>query len=129
MAAVRLPWGPRRNKYGNRRIRTAAGVSFDSQSEQRRWHELQLLERTGEICNLVLHPRFSLAVNGHHICDYVADYGYQSRQKNSAGIWSWVEVVEDHKAGAITQTHVFRLKQKLLKAIYDIDILITGESN
>ena len=122
MAGVRL--SERRSKYGNKRIKTAAGVSFDSLSEQRRWHELQLLERAGEIRDLTLPPRFPIEVNGYHIADYVADYGYECRDR-----LGWVKIVEDRKAGSVTQTDVFRLKRKLLKALYGIDILITGESN
>lgn len=125
---VRLPaWGRRQSKYGNRRVK-AAGVSFDSVSEQKRWHELQFLERAGEIRNLVLHPRFSLDVNGHHICDYIADFGYQAPVMGS-NMQEWGNVVEDRKAGTITQTEAFRLKRKLMRAIHGIDILITGESN
>ena len=127
MAGVRL--SERRNKYGNKRVKTAAGVSFDSKSEQRRWHELQLLERAGEIRDLTLHPRFRLEVNGHHIADYVADYSYQCQMRNPQGESFWLTITEDRKAGAITQTPVFQIKHKLLKAIYGIDILITGESS
>lgn len=123
--AVRLPaWEKRRSKYGNRRVK-AAGVSFDSQSEQRRWEELKLLEKAGEIRYLVLHPRFSLDVNGIHICDYVADYGYEARYLKD----NWIKVVEDLKGGTITQTDVFKLKRKLMLACHDMVILITGESN
>lgn len=126
---VRLSaWGKRQSKYGNRRIK-AAGVSFDSMSEQKRWHELQFLERAGEIRNLVLHPRFRLEVNGYHIADYIADYGYECRCIGYGPNEEWDKVVEDRKAGAITQTPAFRLKHRLMKALYNIDILITGGSN
>ena len=130
MTPVRLThWGGKRqSKFNNRRVKTAAGVSFDSQSEAQRWGELLLLQRAGEIRDLKLHPRFSLDVNGVHICDYIADYGYQCPVKAAAGTkLSWISVTEDRKAGAITQTDVFKLKRKLMKALHNIDILITGE--
>ena len=125
---VRLPsWGKRTNKYNAKRVK-GAGVSFDSQSEAQRWGELLLLQRAGEIRDLKLHPRFSLDVNGIHICDYIADYSYQCPVEAAAGTkLSWISVTEDRKAGAITQTDVFRLKRKLMKALHNIDILITGE--
>ena len=129
MPAVRLPWGKRASKYGNRRVKTAAGVSFDSQSEQRRWHELQLLERAGQIRDLTLHPRFRLEVNGHHIADYIADYGYQVRHPGADDDVLCINVVEDRKAGTVTQTPVFQIKRKLMLALHSLDILITGESN
>jgi hypothetical protein len=120
--AVRLAsWGKRASKYGNKRVK-AAGVSFDSKSEARRWQELLLLQRAGEIRDLALHPRYSLDVNGHHIAFYVADFGYECRHENK-----WRKVVEDLKAGRVTQTDVFKLKRKLMWAIHKIDILVTGK--
>jgi Protein of unknown function (DUF1064) len=120
--AVRLPaWGKRANKYNAKRVK-AAGVSFDSKSEARRWQELLLLQRAGEIRDLALHPRYDLSVNGHHIAFYVADFAYECRHENK-----WRKVVEDLKAGRITQTDVFRLKRKLMLAIHGIAILITGK--
>lgn len=116
-------WGKRQSKYGNRRIK-AAGVSFDSVSEQKRWEELQLFEKAGTIRNLVLHPRFRLEVNGCHICDYIADYGYEFRD-----LGDWMPVVEDRKAGRITRTPSFEIKRKLMWAIHKIDIVITGQDS
>ena len=127
MTVVRLP-GKRRSKYGNVRIKNA-GVSFDSKSEQRRWGELLLLQRAGEIRNLKLHPRFHLDVNGVRICDYVADYAYEAKNEDPK-VWpQWTKIVEDRKAGAVTQTRDFVIKRKLVLAIYGIHILITGKAS
>lgn len=40
-----------RRKYGNRKVK-AGGLVFDSKKEYRRWCELGLLERAGQIANL-----------------------------------------------------------------------------
>lgn len=40
-----------RRKYGNKKIKVG-GLVFDSKKEYRRWRELGLLERAGEITNL-----------------------------------------------------------------------------
>ena len=40
-----------RRKYGNKKIKVG-GLVFDSKKEYRRWRELGLLERAGEIANL-----------------------------------------------------------------------------
>jgi hypothetical protein len=40
-----------RRKYGNKKIKVC-GLVFDSKKEYRRWRELGLLERAGEITNL-----------------------------------------------------------------------------
>jgi hypothetical protein len=131
---VRLAsWGKRTNKYGNRRFKTAAGVAFDSDNEYDRYRDLQLLEKAGEIRNLKLHPRYDLSVNGAHICAYVGDYSYECLVEGSDGrhkfFQTWMKVCEDRKAGTVTQTRVFKLKRKLMKAIHNIDILITGEKS
>lgn len=126
---VRLAsWGGKRaSKYGNKRVKTAAGVSFDSQSEAKRWAELLLLQRAGEIRNLTLHPRYSLDVNGVHIAFYVADFAYEARNEDPK-VWPQLtKVVEDVKAGRITQTDVFKLKRKLMLALFGINVLITGQ--
>jgi hypothetical protein len=132
LTSIRLAsWGKRQSKYGNRRVKTAAGVSFDSQSEAKRWAELKLLERAGEIRELTLHPRYDLSVNGIHICDMIPDYSYECLVEGSDGrhrfFQTWMKVCEDRKGGTATQTDVFKLKRKLLKAIHNIDILITGK--
>lgn len=41
-----------KHKYGNKKIRAGNGQVFDSKKEYRRWVELSLLERAGEITNL-----------------------------------------------------------------------------
>jgi hypothetical protein len=47
------------NKFGNRQVKVD-GIRFDSVKEARRYNELKLLERGGEIKNLELQPRFVL---------------------------------------------------------------------
>lgn len=44
--------GGLRRKYGNKKITAGNGQVFDSKKEYRRWVELTLLERAGEITNL-----------------------------------------------------------------------------
>ena len=41
-----------KRKYGNKKITAGNGQVFDSKKEYRRWVELTLLERVGEITNL-----------------------------------------------------------------------------
>ncbi len=56
MAFIRLNG---RSKFGNRHVKID-GIRFDSMKEGRRYNELKLLERGGEIQNLELQPRFVL---------------------------------------------------------------------
>ena len=99
------------SKY--RAVRTTVnGLEFASQKEARRYQALLLLERAGQIRDLELQPRFPLRVNDLLVCTYVADYKYFD---NDAQLF----VVEDVKG---MKTDVYRIKAKLVKAIYGITI-------
>ena len=89
------------------------GIKFASQAEGRRYTELKLLERAKGIKKLLLQVRYPLVVNKVKICTYVADFVYWENGK---------EVVEDVKGMILP---IFKLKMKLMKALYDIDIRIT----
>lgn len=104
------------NKYHARKV-TVDGITFDSLSEARRYGELRLLERAGEIQDLKVHVKFPLEVNDQLICSYVADFVYLQLHPRRA-------VFEDVKGGRTggTRTAVYRLKRKLFKAIYGLDI-------
>ncbi len=101
--------GELRSKYGNHRL-WIDGKRFDSQAEATRFRELQLLERAGEIEVLLHHPRFALVVNGVKIGTYEADAGYIDHGER---------VAEDTKG---LRTPVYKLKAKLMRALYGITI-------
>ena len=53
-------WGPTsKAKYGNRKV-TYDGETFDSEHEYRRWRDLRILERAGEITDLQRQVKFVL---------------------------------------------------------------------
>lgn len=89
------------------------GYRFASGAEGRRYQELKLLEKAGEIVELQVHPKFPFDIRGHHVCTYVSDFLY----KSSAGVL----VVEDVKS-APTRTALYKLKKKLLFAIYGLEV-------
>lgn len=77
------------NKYRNKKVQVDMYV-FDSKAESKRYKELALLEKVGEICNLELQPRFllqeSFKKNGktYRKIEYIADFMYcQYRQNRS----------------------------------------------
>lgn len=104
-------WGAgRRSKYAA--VRTEVnGRVFASKKEAKRYSELLLLERAGEITNLTCQVEYPLCVHGHPICKYVADFVY--RDKNGC------EVTEDVKG---FRTREYKLKAKLVRAIYGFTI-------
>ena len=68
----------------------------------------------GLISDIEIHPPFPCVVNGKKVCLYKADFRY----KNSEGVM----IVEDTKG---IETPMFRLKKKLVEALYpDTEILV-----
>lgn len=98
------------SKYGNRRVEFD-GHQFDSAAEARRYQELRLHERAGEIHDLELQPCFPVEINGRVICRYYADFRYATRYGET--------IVEDVKGA---RTDVYRLKKKMVEAAYSIVI-------
>lgn len=99
-------------KYRNEPVEVD-GVRFDSKKEARRWAELVLMERAGRITQLRRQVAVPVVVGGEVVCEYVADAVYFE-----AG----TKVFEDTKSPATRRNPVYRLKRKLLKALYGIDV-------
>lgn len=99
------------NKYRNKKTQVDMYV-FDSIAESRRYKELVLLEKAGEIENLQLQPKFllqeSFKKNGktYRKIEYIADFMYEEKGK---------VIVEDVKG---KETDVFKLKHKLFEKKY-----------
>lgn len=104
-------WGSIRTKYGNRKTESN-GILFDSAKEARRWQELNLMVRAGEIRNLRRQVEFILIpvqrdANGKMVfreCKYIADFVYMENGEM---------VVEDVKSPA-TKTKEYGIKKKLM---------------
>lgn len=88
------------------------GVRFASKAEAKRYAELRLLERSGEISHLELQPRFDLTVNGQSLGFYKADFRFFTRPTNTK---RGEFVVEDVKG---VKTPLYVLKRKLTEALY-----------
>jgi hypothetical protein len=106
----------RKSKFNNVHVMVDS-VRFDSKKEAKRYGELKLLERTGNIWNLVLQPSFPCRVNGHLICTYRADFAYDEKQQDRI-----VRVVEDVKSPITRRLREYIHKKKLVFALYDITI-------
>ena len=106
-------------KFNNRPNRCRDGKMHQSTAEARRCDELSLMEAGGLIRDLRAHPqvRFRLDVDGHHICDYLADFVYFDKERNC-------EVVEDVKGH---QTEVSKFKLRLMEAVHGVNVeLVRG---
>lgn len=116
------------HKYGAKRT-VVDGITFHSQKEAKRYGELKLLEKAGEIWELELQPTFPLMVpstSGRafraavaiaqggtwRIGEYRGDFAYFDKRSDG-------RVVEDVKG---FKTPLYRWKKKHVEAQYGIQI-------
>ena len=114
-----LETSARPHKYHARRT-AVDGHTFDSAGEAARYLELRALERAGLVTDLVVQPEYPIVVGVDRVCvcRYVADFSYVDLDRGGT-------VVEDWKA-APTRTPIYRLKRKLLAAVYGIEVVEVG---
>ena len=108
MIAVRMP---RRSKYGAKAV-VIDGIRFASRREARRYGELKLLAKAGEISNLQLQPEYVFETRGVVVFSYFGDFEYYDNTLKR-------RIVEDVKG---VRTPVYRLKKKIIEAEHDIEI-------
>lgn len=106
--------GGKRLKYGNKKIEVD-GKKFDSVAEANRWSHLRLRERIGEITDLECQPKFDIIANGKKVAYYKADFRYRVVATSEI-------VIEDVKSPITAKEPLYRLKKKLVEALYDIVI-------
>lgn len=104
------------NKYHNEKV-VVDGIRFDSIKEAKRYRELNLLVRAGEISDLELQKEFVLIPNQYingklteRAVKYKADFVYKDKGNT---------VVEDTKG---LKTDVYKLKKKLMLYVHGIRI-------
>lgn len=83
---------------------------FDSQKEARRWSELVILERVGTIRRLERGKDMPVVLGGVKVFSYRPDFIYFE---------DGARIVEDVKG---FRTPVYRLKKRILAALYNIEI-------
>jgi len=99
------------SKY--RAVKTVVdNITFASKKEAARYQELKLLEKAGEIEDLILQLRYNFDIKGISLGFYKADFSYWDVSKQE-------RITEDTKG---FRTPIYRLKKKLMKALHGIDI-------
>lgn len=101
-----------RKKYGNVKA-TVRGEVLDSKHEAARFRDLLILQAAGEISELQRQKEFACVFNGIYICSWFCDFYYKQKGK-------WV--VEDAKSAATRKDKVYRIKKKIVEALYDVEI-------
>lgn len=95
----------RANKYGAKPCEVD-GIKFASKAEAKRYGELKLLERAGQIRDLKVHVEYPLIVNGEKVGRYTCDSEYVEGD---------VLVTEDVKGRAARD---WPLRKRLFAALY-----------
>lgn len=104
------------SKYRARKVEID-GIVFDSKAEAKYYRQLQLQVAAGEIESFDCQVPYALIVNGDLVATYVADFVTYEK-----GAPSCVIDVKGYTKGQAYA--MFRLKQKLVKALYGIDVKV-----
>jgi hypothetical protein len=102
------------NKYRNKKTEVD-GIRFDSVKEANRYCELKMLEKAGEIKDLVLQPKFQVIpkVQWGGVWQrervYIADFQYKEKGNT---------IVEDVKSEHTRKNPVYTLKRQLFLLRY-----------
>ena len=116
---MRYPY--RKNKF-NAKKTEFMGIKFDSKWEAERYGQLVAMERAGIVRNLERQVRYNILVNEQKICQYVADFVYEQTKLDSD---EYEQIVEDAKG---VETPEFKLKKKLMKAVFNIEIKVSKKN-
>jgi len=126
-----MPAPAARSKYGNRKVvgfdLDGSQITFDSAREAKRWAELVIRQRRGDIYSLQRQVVFKFKISGNELrykarkklgreVTYVADFTY-SEVCMVSGRHPYV--VEDAKG---MKTDVYKLKWALMKACHGIEV-------
>lgn len=113
---------------------TVNGITFDSKKEAKRYQELLLLERAGQIVDLETQVKFELIpsqrVDGKVVeraCTYVADFAYlvpthgqEIDEEGRVHFWDGYEPVVEDTKGFKTKDYI--IKRKLMLWVHGIRI-------
>lgn len=106
------------NKYRNTK-KKVDGISFDSEKEANYYSQLILLEKAKEITKFERQVKMPIEVNDIHIAYYILDF----KVYYPDGSIKYIDIkAQDKKTKKWITTDVFKLKKKLIEAIYKIKI-------
>ena len=110
----------KRSKFNNTKV-VIDGVKYDSKHEYKRYCELLLMEKAGEIKNLQFQVKFSVCpkapnVKGSRERFYIADFVYTKSDGT--------KVIEDAKSPITKKDKTYRLKKQLVQVLYPEYIFI-----
>ena len=116
---------PVKQKYNNKEV-IIDGIKFKSTKEGDRYRDLKDLQRSGQIKDLELQPRYKL-IDGVKFSDgsrakpalrYTADFRYIDCRTGK-------EVVEDVKSEITKESTDYKMRRHMMLAIHGIEVLET----
>ena len=107
--------GAQKNKFGAKKTEYNGRI-FDSSKEAKRAWEIDCMIRAGEILKVEYQPKYEIVVNGKKIGNYFADFLVTYPDGHTE-----VEDVKGLRKGSAYA--VFRLKKKLVEALYGVKII------
>jgi hypothetical protein len=106
------------NKYRNSK-KKVDDIIFDSEKEANYYSQLKILERAKEIIKFEHQVKMPIEINGVHIAFYILDF----QVFYPDGIIRYIDIKAlDKKTNKWITTDVFKIKKKLIEAIYKIKI-------
>ena len=107
------------NKFNAKKI-IIKGIAFDSKKEGLYYLKLLMLKKAKEesqrVVKIELQPRYDIVINRKKIGFYKADFKTAYADKR-------VEIVDVKGLKKGSAYQLFRLKKKLVEALYDIEII------
>ena len=110
-------------KYHNVKTITSDGIEHHSRAEAKRWTQLKLLERAGEIKDLQRQVKYVLIPSQkegkktiERECSYIADFVYTDLRTGQ----TVVEDVKGYKKGSAYS--LFTIKRKLMLWVHNIKV-------
>ena len=111
--------------YINKKV-VVDGIKFDSKKEAKRYRDLLLMQRAGEISDLETQPRFRLVEGVKFSGDkrakpairYTADFAYTDVKTGK-------RVIEDVKSPVTRKKTDYKMRRHMMLAIHGIEVLET----
>lgn len=108
--------------YINKKV-VSDGIKFDSKKEARRYQDLLLMQRAGEISDLELQPKFELVKGVKFDGDarakpavrYFADFAYTDTATGK-------RIVEDVKSPVTKEKPYYKMKRHMMLTIHGIEV-------
>lgn len=103
-------------------------LKFDSIGECKRYIDLMYMAKDNIISDLQLQIKYKLNINNVYVCDYIADFKYIVKNKDTFNYLLGKEFVKENETTIIEdfkgkETKEFIIKEKMMFAIYGIQIL------